>query len=208
MNNTQIYPHTVAIKGTPLDECGDRWYCMTTYTRILSLLTLLIGSCVAAATTDAQVVLYLEEMTEIKAIKIYEGSTISIKTEIEPRWTNYKIDRLLDKDSVILHETGMIHLTEITHIRRERRWVRALGVAMQRFGYAYLAYGAIAAVAGEFQMDGNFLAIGIVPIAAGWLMQKIWRHKIYKIGKKNRLKILDLSFPTDPYKTKKKIDRV
>lgn len=192
----------------PLYEAMYRYRYMAMHTRILSILTLLICSWTVPQSTTAQVVLYLEQMTEVKAIKIYEGSTISIKTEEEPRWMSYKIDRLLDKDSIILHENGMVHLREITHLRRERRWVRALGVSMQRFGFAYLSYGAIAAVAGEFDMNGSFLAIGIVPIAAGWLMQKIWRHKIYKIGKKNRLKILDLSFPADPYGTKKRIDRV
>jgi len=153
-----------------------------------------------------QVVLYLEDMNEVKAIKIPEGSVVSLKTTEEKVWTYYKLDRLLAEEKIILHERGFIDLDQVTHIRIQRKWVKAIGNSLMSFGAAWTVYGVIAAAAtNTVQFETSLL--GIIPFAAGYIMKKVWLHKIYPIGKKNRLKILDLSFPDDPYGVKTKMIR-
>jgi len=166
------------------------------------ILAVVMGDC---CTTSAQTYLYLEDMTQVRAIKIPVGSTISIKTIDNPEWTSYTISRLLDQDGLILHPSGMIDITDITHLRRQRPWVKALAYSLQTFGVAWGLYGGIVLLANP---SGTTLPIvitwSVIPIAAAFLMKKIWLYKKYKIGNKNRLKILDLSFPDDPYGVKEK----
>jgi len=45
--------------------------------------------------------LYLEDMTKVDAIKIYQGSSVWLKTQEIPEWTKYKMERLLDESGVI-----------------------------------------------------------------------------------------------------------
>jgi|GEM_PF-319471 len=169
--------------------------------------TIGIIACVVACCipSHGQTYLYLEDMREIRAVKIPVGATISIKTNDEPKWTSYRITRLLDADGVILHEQGMIDLKDVTHLRIQRQWVKALAYSLQTFGAAWALYGGIVLLA---TTDGTTLPIvlmySLVPYVAGYLMKKIWLYKNYKIGSKNRLRILDLSFPDDPYGVKKK----
>ncbi len=154
---------------------------------------------------ESQVYLYLEDMTQVSAIKIPQGSRISIKTKDNSEWTTYRMNRLLPDVGVILHDRGMLDLVDVTHIRLERTWVKALAYSLQGFGTAWGIYGAIILAVGNETTTLAIVLIGsLVPIGVGKLMNKLWRYKHYKIGKKNRLKILDLSFPDDPYGVKEK----
>jgi len=154
-------------------------------------------------TVSAQVYLYLEDMMQVKAIKIPQGASVSIKTIENPEWTNYQLQRLLPEDNVIIHPNGMINLNEITHLRMQRKWVTALGSSLQTFGVAWGVYGLIALASSTGTVELSVVAVGsLVPIAAGYIMKKLWKYKKYKINSKHRLKILDLSFPDDPYNEK------
>lgn len=168
----------------------------------VSMVLLLLGSTAG----QAQVYLYLEDMTEVQAIKIPVGSSISIKTIDNQEWTSYRIERLLDKEGIIILGDGtMLEISDITHIRRQRKWVKAFSYTLQTFGFAWGLYGSIIMLADSNGSTWGIVLTGsLVPIATAYLMRKIWLWKKYKIGKKNRLKVLDLSFPVDPYGEKEK----
>jgi len=168
-------------------------------------LALLFCSWLSPNIGSTQIMLYLEDMTKVDAIKIYQGSSVWLKTQEIPEWTKYKMERLLDESGVIVHPQGYINIKDITHIRLERYWVTLLGNSLQTFGAAWGVYGLIAAASGLQGVTLQSVAIGsLVPLAVGYIMKKIWKWKKYKIGKKNRLKILDLSLPDDPYGEKEK----
>lgn len=176
----------------------------TAYRHGIYIFIIALLSC-SYSTATSQTYLYLEDMTQVRAIKIPVGSTISIKTVDNSEWTSYNISRLLDQDGLIIHTNGMIEIADITHLRRQRPWVKALAYSLQTFGVAWGLYGGIVLLANP---SGTTLPIVLtwsaIPIAAAFLMKKIWLYKKYKIGSKNRLKILDLSFPDDPYGVKEK----
>lgn len=155
---------------------------------------------ILTSTASAQVYLYLEDMTKVKAIKIGEGSRISIKTKDYPEWTSYTIDRLLVDSKTIVFTDGMIDLEDVTHLRIKRRWVAAIGSSLERFGIGWGLYGTIALAASISDVEPRVVLVGtVIPLVMGWVMKKLWLWKKYKIGQKNRLKILDLSFPDNPY---------
>ncbi len=154
-----------------------------------------IGSVIES---NAQVVLYMEMMGEEKPIKYYEGQMLSFKSADYPdEWQEVKIDRIIDEEKLVLYAGGMLKLTDITDIRRSRGWANTIGYMLQTFGTAWLAFGGVAHFAySNFTFGVDTLAIGGTAIATGWLMRKLLKFKKYKIGRRTRLKILDLSWPT------------
>lgn len=149
--------------------------------------------------TNAQVVLYMEIMGDAKPIKYYEGQTLSFKSEEYPdEWQDIKIDRIIDEEKLVLYPGGMLKLADITDVRRSRGWANTIGYMLQTFGTAWLAFGGVAHFAySNFTFGGDTLAIGATAMASGYLIRKLMKYKKYKIGRRNRLKILDLSWP-DP----------
>lgn len=163
------------------------------------LLAILIGS-FQVSSSYGQIFLFVEQMTEIRPIKILEGSTISIKTKDNQEWHNVKMDRLIESEGIIVHEDGYVQLSQITHLRRERLWIKYLAFGLKNFAYGWGVYGSIAWAAGLGTTSLGMVAAGVaLPWAIGWVLKKLWLWKKYKIGKKVRLRIIDLSLPDDPY---------
>ena len=147
--------------------------------------------------SEAQVVLYIEIMTEIKPIKYYEGQELMYKSKEFPEdWQKIRIERILEEDKVILYNGGMLQLEDIIQIRRTRPWAIAAGYMLQTFGVAWFGFGGIAHFTTDsFDFGVDTLVIGGTAIVSGWLIKKLFKYKNYKIGKKVRLKILDVSWP-------------
>lgn len=150
-----------------------------------------------SSATNAQVVLYVEIMTETKPIKYYEGQMLMYKTKEYPKeWQKIIIKRLMDEEKILIYEGGMLKLSDITEIRRTRGWATVGGYMLQTFGVAWFGFGGLAHFTTDsFDFGVDTLVIGGTAIVSGWLMRKLFKYKKYKIGKKVRLKILDLSWP-------------
>lgn len=147
-------------------------------------------------TTDAQVVLYMELMKEEKPIKYYPGQYLSIKSaEYPDEWLNISISKILDEEKIILYDGGMLRLQDIIEVRRSRGWSKIVGYMLKTFGAAWLGFGGIAHFTTDYKFGADTAIIGGGAVASGWLIQKLFKYKKYKVGKKVRLKILDLSWP-------------
>jgi hypothetical protein len=159
--------------------------------------SLVLGFCINPSSVKAQVVLYVEIMTEQKPIKYYEGQSLMFKSKDYPKeWQEITIKRLMDEEKIILSDGGMLKLTDITEIRRTRPWAIVTGYMLQTFGVAWFGFGGLAHFTTDsFDFGLDTFVIGTTAIGSGWLIRKLFKYKKYKIGKKVRLKILDLSWP-------------
>lgn len=153
--------------------------------------------CLCFSSSDAQVVLYMEIMTEEKPIKYYEGQNLMFKHKDYPdEWQSIKLERIMDEEKIILYDGGMLNLSDIKEIRRSRPWATALGYSLQTFGVVWFGYGGLAHLfADSFSFGVDTFVIGSTALVSGWLLRKLFRFKKYKIGRTTRLKILDLSWP-------------
>ena len=67
---------------------------------------------------------------------------------------------------------------------------------LQTFGVAWFGFGGIAHFTTDsFDFGVDTFVTGTTALTTGWLIRKLFKFKKYKIGKKTRLKILDLSWP-------------
>jgi len=145
---------------------------------------------------SAQTVLYMELMKEEKPIKYYEGQTLSFKSTAFPdEWQNVMITRIIDEEKIITYDGGLLKLDDITAIRRERSWPLVVGYGLQTFGFSWLVFGGLAHFTTDnFDFGVDTAVIGGTALATGWIVRKFFRYKKYKIGRRVRLKILDLSW--------------
>lgn len=165
--------------------------------RLILSVVFILTMWISPKIVDAQVVLYLEIMTEDKPIKYYVGQELMYKSKAFPDdWLKIRIERIMDEEKLILFDGGMLKLEDITQIRRNRGWATVAGYMLQTFGVAWFGFGGIAHFTTDsFNFGVDTAVIGGTAIVSGWLIKKLFRFKKYKIGKKVRLKILDLSWP-------------
>lgn len=145
----------------------------------------------------SQVVLYMEIMTEDKPVKYYSGQRLMFKSADFPDdWREITIERILDEEKVILYDGGMLALDDIIAVRRTRAWANTIGYMLQTFGVSWFAFGGVAHFTTDsFDFGVDSAIIGGTALVSGYLIRKLFKYKNYKIGKKVRLKILDLSWP-------------
>lgn len=164
---------------------------------LLIVIIYIASSLFSLHVANAQVVLYVEVMTEDKPIKYYEGQDFMFKTKEYPdEWQSIKIERLMDEEKIILFDGGMLNLDDIIELRRTRPWATTIGYMLQTFGVAWFAFGGVAHfTTSSFDFGVDTAVIGGTAIVSGWLLRKLFKFKKYKVGNKVRLKILDLSWP-------------
>lgn len=154
----------------------------------------------------AQKFIQLELPGDPISTKYFEGSSIAYKLKDYPdEYFNKVIRQINIENEILVFDDGYIEVSEITHIRRFRPWVKALGYSLNTFGVVWITYGALGAAltdgGGGFGNEGNQFGwdtaiIGGVAIFAGWIMRKWLYKKDYKLGKHARLRMLDITMPT------------
>lgn len=141
----------------------------------------------------AQQFLQLETINDPESKKFSIGESIFIKTITNDEWHKITLKEFLYKDSIILIDEGYLKTSDITHVKDTRPVVYALSKAFQTFGAGYIVYGVI----GSFSDRGDKFSvedalIGSSAIAVGWAFKKAFYIREYKMGKRYRLRLMDL----------------
>lgn len=128
----------------------------------------------------------------------------TLTVDLPDAWRKVSLDRILDKEGVILSTMGMIKLDDISHLRKKRIGIVAISGMLKGFAGGILVFGTLGQLGKNPASMLGVIAVSGSSFAAGWLMNKFWKYKVYKVGRQNRLKLLDLSLPQDPYGKVKK----
>ncbi len=144
-----------------------------------------------------QKVLQLEKLGKAKTTKYYIGQELSFQLNGDRSyWYEDVIRDILVEEGMVVFANRAVKLEEISALRHlsSRRWLRHFGNSLYVFG---LGWGVFSL--GELLVGGELTwAAAIVPASAfvlGWLCQKAGRPRKLKIGKKRRLRLLDISPP-------------
>jgi len=148
-----------------------------------------------ASTLSAQKFLQLEKAGSFKVKRYHPGEEVTFKIKGDDYWYTEDILDVLIEDQIVLFTYRAIPIGDITHIRsfKQKKWSKPVGQQLYNFGAAWLLFSLGATIGGTPLSESSFT----VPLAAGtlgFLVQKIFRHQTYKIGKRRRLRLLDLSF--------------
>lgn len=144
---------------------------------------------------NGQVFLQLEEVNQIKPYRYYQGQTIYFKSTIDPgEWKKRDIDGIDVEKSLVLTFDEHIPLDQITHFQRRHNWARFVELSLYSFGTTWTILGVLGDIGGGQDFTSRELIIAGSSAALGFIVNKLFYKQNYKIGKKNRLRIIDTNF--------------
>jgi len=143
-----------------------------------------------------QIFLQLEVDREVVPLRFAPGDMLVYKSaETGDDWQTRRIERLIADDQIIVFADNWLNIQDLTYVkvRNQPGWV--VGKILTTFGSAWFVFGGIAHLATDYDFTWRDFTIGAVGVGLGWLITKFASSRTYKLGKKHRLRIVDISFP-------------
>jgi hypothetical protein len=166
---------------------------MITLVHVRHITYLLILVLAGSVTCTGQVFLQLEVDREVIPLRFAPGDLLTFKSlESGDEWQTRRVERLIPDDQIIVF-TELKDITRIK-VRNQPGWV--VGKILTTFGSAWFVFGGIAHLATDYTFTWRDFTIGAVGVGLGWLITKFASSRTYKVGKKHRLRIVDISFPS------------
>lgn len=152
-----------------------------------------------SAGIQAQKVLQLERAGSLKTEKIHIGETITFKLRHDDAGWYERMIMDIDPDTKRLNLEGvMIHVDSISMLKFDKRPLvpTIIGTALQAGGEFMILFDVSRGLVWDKDrgIDGATIISGAVNIGVGTLLRSIFRNKKFKVGKRRRLRVLDLNF--------------
>lgn len=142
---------------------------------------------------SGQEYLQIEMQNNPETIKYHLGQKILIKTKQVDEWHSIVLQKFIYESSTIIHEQGMLQVEDITALRETRPGVGALSIALTTFGGGWLVFGAISqGLDNKAEFGTREVVIGVAALAAGWGLKKAFYKRDFHMGKRYKLRLLDL----------------
>lgn len=152
---------------------------------------------VAACILSGQKVLQIEKYGSPKTKKLFIGDEINYKILGDEVWhTGYIEDLLVERDIITLDDR-YVQLKDIEAFRYQQAWAGAASVSLYTFGAAWSGFALIGTLT-DGDPNTNYRTsdaiVTGVSLGLGFVVQKIFKNKTIRFGKRRRLRMLDLSF--------------
>ena len=138
--------------------------------------------------------LQLETANDPETLKYSENDKITYKALNIPDWQSRKIEKFMVADSLVLFDNGFMRISDFDAIQTTRPVV---GLASKTFMTFGVGWGFFALVDEAYnkgkQIDTKTVVIGATSFAVGYGLQKFFYKRTHKLGKRYRLRLLDLS---------------
>jgi len=168
------------------------------------LLLVIFLSCLFLSPTLCQKVLQMEKYGKLKTKKYFIGEELVFQLEGDDYWYRETIQDLYVDENTILFNNRVIKVDQIVAIKsyKSRGWSRALSTNAYFASGAFVGFSLLAKAVNLADLSRATIIIPGVTIVVAWIIRKIFNSKKYKIGKKRKLRVLDLNFhPTTPYRS-------
>ncbi|HMS68702.1 MAG: hypothetical protein IPN72_15440 [Saprospiraceae bacterium] len=151
---------------------------------------LLFTSC----TLWSQKYLQLETINDPQTLKYTENDKLTFRSVSLPDWQSRRIERLVIPDSLVIFNDGFMKLDQFDAIQTTRPIVGIAGKGFMTFGVAWGVFGIIDELYNPGkQIDTKTVVIGSTSFLVGYGLQKLFYKRTHKLGKRYRLRLLDLS---------------
>jgi hypothetical protein len=152
---------------------------------------------VSGIDATAQVFVRLEKYDDPKSVKFGPGSTMYYRTYEEgDRWLKSKISEVDYENQIIVFVRGYEYLKDITHVKILNQTTKVLGDKLMQFSIAWFLYGGIATLINDdYTFGWDTAGIGIGAFVTGFVTKNLGGEKIFNVKKRDRLRIVDISWP-------------
>jgi hypothetical protein len=166
----------------------------------MRLFTLMFLLCSTYGLT-AQKVLQIEKYGSPKTEKIHIGSVIDYRLEGEENFREGYIEDIRVEDSLIVFGDRYVNVHHIAELRFPRSWGKVVGTSLMIFGGSWSGL-ALLGYATDGDPETNYsttdAAVTVVSAGLGYALAKLVRYRKVRVGKRYRLRLLDLRFIIDP----------
>jgi hypothetical protein len=141
--------------------------------------------------------LQLERSGTLKTIRYSDGDILTFRLRNDDKgWYQRTIISLDVGSGRIVFADVVMPLDSIEAIRLERRAAGAqiVGTALQAGGINLLLFTGYDAIFRDRNVDWVAMTSGIANIAAGTLIKRVFRHAVFRISDRKRLRLIDLDF--------------
>ncbi|MEM7104448.1 MAG: hypothetical protein AAF502_15025 [Bacteroidota bacterium] len=163
------------------------------------LLLMVAGLFLFTHVSEGQKILQVERSGRKKVQKYYIGDILNFKLKGEKTDYSLPIRDMDDRTGLLTFDNGIFHISEIGEIivTKNQRAARAWNITFVNFGLSWALFTAIdVAVGGTFHW-GAVVVVGSA-ILVGYLIKWLFSKRKLKLGKKRRLRILNLNIsPSD-----------
>ncbi len=164
----------------------------------ISLPLLILFSIFITNSLFSQKLLQIEKVGTLKTQRYYIGDEVvfQLKGETENYWYKERIEDVLVDAKSILFTNRVIKIDDIAKIRtfKNRGWSKGLSNNAFVASGSFVGMSLFAAALTEFMLSPATVILPGSAIVAGLIIRFIFRRKTYKMGKRRRLRVLDLNF--------------
>ncbi|MEM9886121.1 MAG: hypothetical protein AAF849_09530 [Bacteroidota bacterium] len=159
---------------------------------------LLLLCCLLPFFLSAQRVLQLEKRSSAKTKKLFEGDELVYQVEGDDIWYEAVIEEIRADVGYLVLADRLVSIEKISAIKsfKDQKWSRSLSKQLYTFAGGWVVFG----IADYFIFNQSLYRItprliaipAVAALALGYTIRKIFDHKVYKMGRKFRLRLLDL----------------
>lgn len=151
---------------------------------------------------NAQVRLQMDRFGKKKSMDFYEGETITVRLKGEDVYQELQIKKLYPEANMMLTQLGPVQIDDIERLRtfNKKKTGKYLSYMLWVFGTSWGGYSLIAFLAFGEPLTWSILWVMGVSFLIGWILRRVLRRKTYKIGKKRKLRIIDMTI--EPFRPK------
>lgn len=148
--------------------------------------------------SQAQKVLQMEKRGKVKTKKFYLGEEITYRLKGSKDFiTDVMIDIKVEEELIVFSQS-FVKIGDIKTIKsyKNAQKVKYAQGSLYTFGAAWLLFSLGGTLAGE-PLNELTWQVPATSLAFGFLIRRIFYVKKYRMGKRRRLRVLDLSFNKD-----------
>lgn len=156
-----------------------------------------------AANTNAQIYLQLEKAGTLKTIRYAEGDMLTFRLKNDDKgWYERTIVSIDVPGKRLIFPDVVMSVDSIDAIRLDRKAVVAqvLGGALQIGGINQILFTGYYALFQDRKLDWGSMGFGALNIIVGTVLKRLFRHPVFNVSQRKRLRLIDLNFNT-PLKT-------
>ncbi len=148
---------------------------------------------------NGQKYLQIEKYGSPYTQKISIGTPIEYKLQDEDFYSIREIQDLDIENGLIVFSDRYLDPERIAFMRSQRAWPKTIGTSLLFFGVGWSTFAAIGTATDDDPNTSYRWSDAIVTgtsISLGLILGHVFKFKTIKFGKRNRLRILDISFDT------------
>lgn len=153
-------------------------------------------------TLSAQKVLQLEKYGNPKTKKIHIGEVLTYRLAEDDHFTTAYLEDIRVEDGLLQMGEYYVKVDDIAELRYERGWAKAAGPSLFWFGIGWSGFSFLGnTFDGDDTTNYSFQDAGVTLTSLGfsYLIPRIFKYKRIKIGKRKRLRLLDLRFKKEDW---------